>query len=87
MNGNFLKLGVFKLPSSKILHVWALEGDMDVAQLNSNLFTLEWPPHSGKLQEFPEVDDGAWFDLEQARIKINKGQIYLLDRLISVLQK
>ena len=60
---------------------YALGGDFDVAQLSSNSFEMEWPPRSGRLQSFPEVDRASWFTLEAARQKINPGQQPLLDRL------
>jgi predicted NUDIX family NTP pyrophosphohydrolase len=73
-------LGVFRQPSGKRLHVWALEGDCDPAALNSNLFELEWPPHSGHRQRFPEADRGGWFERAQALVKITSGQRPVLDR-------
>jgi predicted NUDIX family NTP pyrophosphohydrolase len=65
----------------KIVHAWAVEGDCDADTVKSNSFTLEWPPRSGRMQEFPEVDRDAWFDLATARRKINAGQVALLDHL------
>ena len=65
----------------KIVHVWALEGDADAAKVRSNRFSLEWPPGSGKVREFPEVDRASWFELATAREKINKGQRPLLEQL------
>lgn len=73
-------LGVFPQPSGKRLRVWALEGDCDPARLTSNLFSLEWPPRSGRVQQFPEVDRGAWFDPTQALLKITRGQRPVLER-------
>lgn len=67
VNGHFIELGELKQPSKKIIQVWALEGDIDVTKISSNTFTLEWPRHSGHMQEYPEVDKGEWFDLETAR--------------------
>jgi predicted NUDIX family NTP pyrophosphohydrolase len=60
---------------------WASEGDLDVAAIRSNTFQLEWPPKSGRMLEFPEVDAGCWFSLEDARSKLLKGQLEFLDRL------
>lgn len=74
-------LGTFRQPSGKRLHVWAIEGDCDPAALTSNLFEMEWPPKSGRIASFPEVDRGAWFDRAQANIKIASGQRPLLDKL------
>ena len=72
--GAFLDLGAHKQPGGKTIVAWALEGDFDPAQLRSNTFTLEWPPRSGRMEEFPEVDRSAWFSLDEAMEKINKGQ-------------
>jgi predicted NUDIX family NTP pyrophosphohydrolase len=79
--GRFLELKPIKQPSGKVVTAWAIEGDFDATKMKSNLFSMEWPPKSGKHQEFPEVDKGAWFDLETARNKIFKGQAALLDEL------
>jgi len=73
-------LGVFAQPSGKRLHIWALEGDCDPARLVSNLFEMEWPPHSGRTGRFPEVDRGAWFDREQALVRIARGQRPILEK-------
>jgi predicted NUDIX family NTP pyrophosphohydrolase len=67
-------LGSFRLPSGKRLHVWALEGDCDPAALHSNLFQMEWPPRSARIEQFPEVDRGGWFDRTTALRKIEHGQ-------------
>ena len=65
----------------KVVHAWACEGDFDPANLESNVFQMEWPPKSGKHAEFPEVDRCAWFDLRTARVKINAAQAAFLDDL------
>src|SRR6266851_4308449 len=65
----------------KVVHAWAIEGDCDADAIRSNSFEMEWPPKSGRRQEFPEVDRAAWFDLATARVKITKGQLGLLDQL------
>jgi predicted NUDIX family NTP pyrophosphohydrolase len=65
----------------KVVHAWAGRGDFDPARLKSNMFSVEWPPRSGRRQMFPEVDRAAWFTLAQAREKILKGQLGLLDEL------
>ena len=72
--GNERDLGIFRQPSGKRLHVWAVEGDCNPTDLASNLFDIEWPPKSGKKRQFPEVDRGGWFDREEAVTKITKGQ-------------
>ena len=82
VDGEFLELGVLRQPSGKIVHAWALEGDLDVERIHSNTFTLEWPRHSGTAREYPEVDAGCWFSLAEARKKIFRGQTAFLDRLL-----
>jgi predicted NUDIX family NTP pyrophosphohydrolase len=74
-------LGALRVTSGKVLTVWAAEGDLDAAAAQSNTFTVEWPPRSGRMQEFPEIDRAAWFGLEEARSKLVKGQVPFLDRL------
>jgi predicted NUDIX family NTP pyrophosphohydrolase len=75
-------LGEVRQPGGKLVSVWTLEGDLDVSQVVSNTFTMEWPPHSGRSAEFPEVDRADWFDLVTARRKLLGGQVTFLDRLI-----
>jgi len=84
LDGDFVALTPRKQPGGKTVHAWALEGDCDPAAIVSNSFTMEWPPKSGRLQEFPEVDRAAWFDLATAREKIHKGQISFLDEIASL---
>lgn len=73
-------LGVHRLPSGKRLRVWAIAGNCDAAKLQSNLFDMEWPPRSGLTRRFPEVDRGGWFNYLQARTKITRGQLPILER-------
>ena len=80
-NGEFLPLQPVRQPGGKIVHAWAVRGDFDPATLRSNTFTMEWPPRSGRQQEFPEVDRAAWWPVEQARRKILTGQAPLLAQL------
>lgn len=79
-------LGTIQRHTGKQVAAWAMRGDFDPAQLRSNLFSLEWPPHSGKLQQFPEADRGEWFSLAAARVKMIRGQAQLLDRLLARLR-
>lgn len=79
--GEPLELGEVRLKSGKRVAAWALAGDLDPDAIRSNTFTLQWPPRSGRTQKFPEVDRAEWFDLEQARLKLNPAQVALLDRL------
>jgi predicted NUDIX family NTP pyrophosphohydrolase len=83
--GPFLPLTPIKLGSRKIIHAWAIEGDCDAREMKSNNFTMEWPPHSGQRRTYPEADRGDWFTLEEARKKISKGQIGLIDELQNLL--
>ena len=84
--GEFIKLGELKQPSRKIVHAWALEMDLDETKVVSNKFSLEWPKRSGVIREYPEIDRAYWFDIDQARIKIQKGQLGFIDRLIEALK-
>ena len=79
--GDFLALGTFRQNSSKNLTVWAVEGDCDPEKLTSTMFSMVWPPKSGKLQQFPEADRGGWFGRKTALEKIVKGQQPVLEAL------
>jgi len=72
--GQFLDLGAHKQPGGKTIVAWGCEGDFDPARLKSNMFTIEWPPRSGKTTEFPEVDKAGWFSIDEALKKATKGQ-------------
>jgi predicted NUDIX family NTP pyrophosphohydrolase len=74
-------LGSAKQSGGKVVTAWAVEGDLDPAGARSNMFTLEWPPRSGVMREFPEVDRADWFTLDDARRRINPAQAVFLDRL------
>lgn len=87
LEGDFIPLDTLKQSSMKIVHAWAVEGDCDAAKIKSNTFSMEWPPRSGKQQEFPEVDRAGWFDIETAKIKILKGQRPFIDRLLEKMEK
>jgi predicted NUDIX family NTP pyrophosphohydrolase len=80
-DGAPLDLGKIRQKGGKIVVAWALEGDLDPSAARSNTFEMEWPPHSGRVSEFPEIDRVEWFDLTTAREKINAGQVPLLERL------
>jgi predicted NUDIX family NTP pyrophosphohydrolase len=79
---SFEPLGEVRQPSGKRLTVWAAEGDFDAGTARSNTFTMEWPPRSGRVQEFPEIDRAAWFPVAQARAKLLSGHVVFLDRLL-----
>jgi len=82
VDGDFVPLNPVKLKSGKIIHAWAVEGDIDHENIISNLFEMEWPPKSGKKQSFPEIDRTAWFDTETAKKKINAAQVGLIEELL-----
>ena len=75
------ELGTVKMRSGKQVIAYAVRGDLDADAIHSNTFTLEWPPRSGTMREFPEVDRAGWFGLDEAREKLNPAQAELLDRL------
>ncbi len=81
ISGKFITLAPVKLKSGKVVQAFAVEGTIDADKIYSNSFEIEWPPRSGKTQQFPEADKGAWFSLPDAREKINTGQVMLLDEL------
>jgi predicted NUDIX family NTP pyrophosphohydrolase len=81
LEGEFIELMPIKQKSGKRVQAWAFEGDCDTSQIKSNTFTMEWPPRSGKMSEFPEVDRAAFFDLREAKEKINPAQVALLEEL------
>jgi predicted NUDIX family NTP pyrophosphohydrolase len=80
-DGETVDLGEIRQKSGKRVRAWALAGDLDAERAHSNTFTMEWPPRSGRMSEFPEVDRAEWLTLEQARERINPAQMALLDRL------
>lgn len=87
VTGEFIPLNAVKQPSGKLICAWAVEGDLDPASLRSNTFRIEWPPRSGRQQDFPEVDRADWFDLATARCKILPGQLPFLAELEAVLAR
>lgn len=85
-SGEFIPLTPLKQPSGKIITAWAFEGDCDASAIKSNTFAIEWPPRSGRQQEFPEVDRAGWFSIPAAKEKIIKGQAGFLDELDEILK-
>ena len=85
--GDLLDLGEVRLKSGKVVVAWAVEGDLDTAEIVSNSFETEWPPRSGRRQEFPEVDRAEWFGPDEARAKLNPAQAEFVDRLEALLQR
>ena len=83
VSGEFIELAPIRQASGKVVHAWAVESDFDPATLTSGMFSMEWPPRSGRQQHFPEVDRAEWFTIDEATRKINKAQIALLEQLSS----
>lgn len=83
--GEPLELGTVKNKSGKLIYAWALAGDLDLASFKSNTFKLEWPPRSGKMREFPEIDRAAFFALSDAEPKLHQAELPLLQRLSALL--
>jgi len=81
IHGDFVSLAPLKQPSGKLVYAWAVNGDIDASSVKSNTFSMEWPPHSGRQQQFPEVDRGEWFNVAAAQEKITAGQRSFLDQL------
>ena len=82
---DLIELGSIRQKAGKRVHAWAAEADFDPASLSSNSFELEWPPRSGVLREFPEVDRAEWFRPDEAQGKILAAQAELIDRLLRIL--
>jgi len=84
-HGPYLSLGSARQHAGKIVQAWAFEGDYDLSKLKSNTFAIKWPPGSGRMVEFPEVDRAAWFEPNEARRRIVPGQRPLLEALERIL--
>lgn len=84
IDGKFIQLNPVKLKSGKVVHCWAVEGDVDANNIVSNIFPIEWPYKSGKFIEIPEVDKGGWFDVETAKEKINIAQAVFIEQLVEL---
>jgi len=83
IDGDFLPLGEVRQASGKVVSAWAHETDLDAGAIRSNTFELEYPPRSGKMRAFPEIDRAAWFRIPEARLKIHPAQAAFLDRLLA----
>ena len=81
ISGEFNPLAPIKQKSGKLVFAWAVEGNIDPARIKSNSFEIEWPPKSGKKMSFPEIDRAGWFNLMEAKKKINPGQSALIKEL------
>jgi predicted NUDIX family NTP pyrophosphohydrolase len=85
--GSFIALGDFKQPSGKVISAWVVEGDFDLGSFKSNPFTMEWPPRSGRMQEFPEADRAGWFAPWEAVRKVVKGQVPIVAAFLQRLER
>lgn len=85
VTGQFIELKPVKLPGGKIMFSWAVEADLNPDDVESNTFTLEWPPKSGMIIEVPEIDKAAWIPVSEAYHKIHKGQMPILDQLKKII--
>ena len=83
--GDPVDLGSIVQKGGKVVYAWALEGDLDPAAAQSNTFEMVWPPGSGRVQAYPEIDRVEWFDVDEARRRVKPTQIPLIDRLIDAL--
>ena len=85
-DGAPIELGSIVQKGGKVVHAWALEGDLDPATAESNTFQMVWPPGSGRLRTFPEIDRVEWFDVDEAKRRVKPTQIPLIDRLVEHLR-
>ncbi|HEX2395704.1 MAG TPA: NUDIX domain-containing protein [Bacteroidales bacterium] len=85
IEGDFIGLKPVRQNGGKAVITWAVEADIDTSKIKSNTFELEWPPKSGKYQKFPEIDRAEWFNYEEAKKKVLKGQIPVIDELSGML--
>lgn len=79
--GAFWSLETIRQANGKLVMAWAFEGDWNPEELKSNTFEIEWPPRSGQMQQFPEADRAAWFELEEAKQRIIRGQVAFLEAI------
>lgn len=86
VDGDFTQLTPLKQPSGKIVSAWTIEGDCDASKIKSNTFLMEWPPRSGRKQEFPEVDRAEWFTINMAKKKLLKWQVGFIEELCKLLK-
>jgi predicted NUDIX family NTP pyrophosphohydrolase len=86
IDGQFTELKPVKQRGGKTVVAWAVEGDLDPSRLRSNTFSIEWPPKSGKIRTFPEVDRAEWFPVAEARNRILEAQADFLDQLVRLLE-
>jgi predicted NUDIX family NTP pyrophosphohydrolase len=84
-DGPLIDLGQIRQKSGKLVLGWAVNGDLDPSTAVSNTYDMEWPPRSGRIQSFPEIDRVEWFDLDEARRRLKAAQVPFLDRLQAAL--
>lgn len=82
LKGIFTELKPVKMKSGKFIYAWSLEGDIDISSVQSNTFEIEWPPKSGTMKSFPEIDKAAWFSVQEALQKINIAQASFIEQII-----
>jgi len=85
--GEFVPLGTVTQKSGKVVHAWAFKGDFDTRKIRSSTFEMEWPPRSGEMREFPEVDRAEWFGIKEAKQKINPEQTEFIKRLEEIIKR
>lgn len=85
--GEFIELPAVKQKGGKLVYAWAVEADVDPTKIESNMFSMEWPPKSGKIKEFPEADHADWFDIATAMQKILPSQKELISNLLKKIQE
>lgn len=85
-DGEAIDLGSIVQKGGKVVHAWGIEGDLDPATAESNMFEMVWPPGSGRVQAFPEIDRVEWFDVDEAKRRVKPTQIPLIDRLVEALE-
>lgn len=86
-SGDFIQLSTIRQKGHKTVHCWAVTGDLDADSIVSNQFEIEWPPRSGKMRTFPEIDRAAWFSISIAREKINERQVSFIDELVKCIDE
>src|SRR5688572_25069862 len=87
VDGTLLPLTPLKQKSGKLVHVWAIEMDFPTENIKSNMFTMEWPPRSGKMAEFPELDKFEWFDVPTTIVKLLPGQVGFVEQVLGMVKK
>jgi predicted NUDIX family NTP pyrophosphohydrolase len=86
LQGDFIELQPVKQKGGKTVYAWAIEFDLDERAITSNTFAIEWPPKSGKIKDFPEIDKAGWFTVEEAKENINPAQFKLIEELLEKLE-